>query len=106
MLTDRPIDQRILDYCAGDVLYMAKLFKVYAKWLRNKDQPCYLTDGRPLEKPADFFADHGYEWSKKAVEESAKRVKRSQNEGWDREVDNMTYSPWQDEPVTFDYGYW
>ena len=106
MLTDRPIDKRILDYCAGDVLHMAKLFEVYARWLRNKDRPYNAADGHPLDKPADFFADHGYEWSRKAVEESARRVERSQNEGWDREVDNMTCSPWQNERVTFDYGYW
>ena len=106
MLTDRPIDQRILDYCAGDVRYMPKLFKVYAGWLLPKDQPCRLEGEHPLEKPADFFGDHEYAWTKKVVEESAKRVERSQGEGWNREVDNMTYSPWQNPIRVLGDSYW
>ena len=105
MLTKRPLDPRLFDYCSGDVLYMARLFEKYSRDLLAKYQRITAdpTGMLQLTQPSDFFECHWYKWANKAVEESAERVRRSQQEGWDRSVEEMTRSPWWNEPRTAYY---
>ena len=97
-LTARPISPAILDYCAGDVRYMPNLVRYYSEKLLCKDRPGTLVvevGKYVLRTPAAYFGEHGYEWAGKVVKESAKRVERSQNEGWDRRATPMSWSPWR-----------
>ena len=97
VLTARPLDPRLVEYCAGDVRYMPRLVERYSAGLVEKDRDAEEEEEGgccKLERPAEYFADHGYEWTRKVVEESKKRVERSQGNGWDRRVDCMVESPW------------
>ena len=100
VLKARPLLLAMLDYCSGDVLYMRRLFEQYSKDLLVKDQRITPdpTGMLGLDHPADFFASHWYKWAGKVVAESAERVRRSQEEGWDRTKERMNKSPWWDEP--------
>ena len=95
-LTTRPLAPALLDYCSGDMQYMSKLFKKYSENLLAKDQLTTVdTTGMfDLAHPANFFENHHYHWTNKVVNESAERIRRSQQEGWNRENMLINVSPW------------
>ena len=102
----RPMSEKLLAYCVGDIKYMPMLYRQYAFDLEDQDllssrtpdksgmAPSWESD--TLMELAAFFHGMKSRRARMVLEESRMRILRSQREGWDREKDNMRLSPWYD----------
>lgn len=65
----RPLDEKVVQYCVNDVVYLPKLHRVYAKRITSK-------------------------WLAKAMEESARRVVEACGAAYDPQSDKKRFGPW------------
>ena len=105
VLKRRPLSDKIIEYCVGDIMYMPLLYRMYAADIAELDYTDAPRDGESTERvsrqerrqtvePAAFLGQIKGERAKEVLRESTKRIQRSQKEGWNRKRDNMTRSPW------------
>ena len=98
----RPLSQELIEYCVGDVKYMPFLWGRYSNMLIKHEEWPY--GPRPVQfctlRPAEYFEQPVRTRAWQVVRQSANRVKLSQYDLWDRDLQGrsgMTLSPWQSE---------